>query len=287
MTAVLMNLTSSLYVISGLASLKRQKLISGGVFALHLVMQLFCGMAFLSSIILAAGEWNRYPTERLNFLRNVLSKRQLAAPGFFSASLFLTAFLAGNVISSLIRIGVAEFAFHYGEHNYWPVQRISTNLSFFYIFFFLIIICALIDAFRFSRKLPLGLLERPFLNSLMAYSVVAIVLESMLATILLLFTYSLVDDFTVITARTDKSKLISVYLLFIAINAVAVVAIQASAAYYTRLCIKRAQEDGALLDEDELLFKQNSIYPVAQLVVVYRLKKMCREHEISRNESLQ
>lgn len=75
------------------------------------------------------------------------------------------------------------------------------------------------------------------------------------------------------------SAVISDYFLFIIINAAAIAAIQASAAFYTRLVIKRGQTDKVISEEEAEFFKRMSIYPVEQVVAVYRLNKAIREHE--------
>jgi hypothetical protein len=140
-------------------------------------------------------------------------------------------------------------------------------------------LCAVLDAARFYRKLPPGLLSQRFLQRVTAYSVVALVLELTLCALLLVILASLVTNYSAFSAMSRGSIVITDYFIFITVNVAAIAAIQASAAFYTRLVIKRGQTDGVISEETAELFKRQSLYPVAQIVAVYRLTKAIREHE--------
>lgn len=281
-TALLLNLTTSLHVISGLAALKKKNAISGGEFSLHLVMQLCCGLDIISSMILSSRERIYHPNTQVGSSKRVFVKRKLPIPGFFGASLGLTAVFSWYVILSLIPIGIVEYALYFRSTDWpinWPIRRLSTNASVFYFLLFFVILCAVLDAARFYRKLPAGLLSQRFLQRVVAYSVVASVLELTLGVLLLVIIASLVMNYSAFSAMSRGSAVISDYFLFIIINAAAIAAIQASAAFYTRLVIKRGQTDKVISEEEAEFFKRMSIYPVEQVVAVYRLNKAIREHE--------
>lgn len=72
-----LNMTTSLHVILGLAACRKQKTITGGEFAFHVCMQLFCGFDFISSLILMFKEREKHPNERVGFFRHVFVKRTM------------------------------------------------------------------------------------------------------------------------------------------------------------------------------------------------------------------
>jgi hypothetical protein len=281
-TALLLNLTTSLHVISGLAALKKQNAISGGEFSLHLVLQLCCGLDIISTMILSARERSRYPNTRAEFFKRVFVKRELPIPGFFGAALGLSALACLNMINSLVPVGILEYALYFRSTDWpikWPIRRLSSDASTFYFLLLFVLLCAVLDAARFYRKLPPGLLSQRFLQRVTAYSVVAITLELTLGALLLAILASLVTNYSAFSAMSRGSIVITDYFIFITVNVAAIAAIQASAAFYTRLVIKRGQTDGVITEETAELFKRWSLYPVAQIVAVYRLTKAIREHE--------
>jgi hypothetical protein len=272
-----LTVTTSLHVISGLAALKKQKTISGGEFALHLFLQCCCGLDFIDTLILASLEMSNHPKERVGFLRHAIVKRTLPIPGFIAVLLGGCVLFALGMISSFISIGVHNFMLNFRTVFFNQTGRLSDASFFFFIFFFAVILCVILDAVRFYSKLPVDLTSRMFLGKVMIYSSIALVLEITFSSLLVMFAGSLITHYSLITSMSNMA-VFKDYFLFITITVAAIVAVQVSASFYTRLCIKRSLTDGAISDEKAELFKRMSLFPGAQIVAVYRLIKANRDH---------
>lgn len=68
--------TTSLHVISGLSVCMKQKEITRGQFALHIFLQLCCGLDFISSLALTDREWRAHPDERVGFFQHVFNRNR-------------------------------------------------------------------------------------------------------------------------------------------------------------------------------------------------------------------
>lgn len=275
---VIMNFATSLHVISGLAAHKKQRAISGGEFSGHIFLQLFFGFDFIDSLFLMFKEKADHPGERTGFFRHVFVKSALPAPGTFGALLGIGVLASLWMLLSFNSVGTAGFLLNL--RNIYPgsITRLLYSSATNYFFLFVFSGSAVLDASRFFRKPPKEVLAWPFLKKVIAYSAVALALEITLFALILLIVASLVTNFTVFLSM-DRSDVIPNYFIFIVVNAAAIAAVQVSAAFYSRLVIKRSQTDGVITEEEAAIFKRQSLYPWALVIDVYHLNKAIREHE--------
>lgn len=273
-----LSITNSLHVISGLVASRKQEMIRGGEYTLYLVSQFIIGFGFLGSLSLSTRENRLYPNERADFFAYAFRKRKLPIPEVFGMLLGFGVLFSLWMLYTFYKEGIASFMLILRSYYPGDAYRVMNTTVAFYLVLIAVILCAVTDAIRFSRKPPEGFPDRRFLRKLSLYSMAALVLEITLLALILIIVGSFFTHYNMFISR-DRADVIPRYLVFLAINIAVIVATQASASLYMRLVIKRSLAVGMISEETAADLGKKSMNPLAQFTVSEQLLLALREQE--------